>query len=105
MDVHITTLKNCLPTSKPAFGRFRVLPDKSAASFIEEGGRVISGEGKARRVLRGKNFSVWFDEENGQYRIRVVLKASDAAAAMMAQCDFEECINYIRRRDHEKECE
>lgn len=104
MDVHITTLANCLPASKPAFGRFRVLPEQHVASFIEEESKVvICGEGKSRRLLRGKNYSVWYNAEKNQYKVRITLKPSDLTAAMMAQCDFEECINFIKRREHEKD--
>ena len=103
VNVHITTIKNSLPTSKPAFGRFRVLPEQHVASFIEENGKVISGEGKSVRLLKGKNYSVWYDTERERYKIRIVVEPSERGADMMAACDFEECLNYIKRREHERE--
>ena len=103
VDLHITTRKNGLPTSKPAVGRFRVHPDQSAASFIEEEGKVIFGEGHSRRLMRGKGYSVWYDEKNERYLVRVTLKPTDKAYLMMAQCDFEECINFIEKKEHEKD--
>lgn len=104
VDVHITTLANSLPTSKPAFGRFRVLPEQHVASFIEEESKVvICGEPKSRRLLQGKGYSVWYNEEKNQYKVRITLKPSDLTAAMMAQCDFEECINFIEKKEHEKD--
>ncbi len=103
VNIHITTIKNSLPTSKPAFGRFRVQPDHSEASFIEENGKVISGEGKSVRLLKGKNYSVWYDTERERYKIRIVVEPSERGADMMAACDFEECLNYIKRREHERE--
>ena len=65
--------------------------------------KVISGEGKSVRLLKGKNYSVWYDTERERYKIRIVVEPSGRGADMMATCDFEECLNYIKRREHGRE--
>ena len=100
VDLSITTIKNSIPTSKPVTGRMRVSADMESASFVETDGKVILGEGKCVRVYRGQNCSVWHDAEKDEYRIRVTLKKVDNQSTMMAQCDFEECMNFIIRRKY-----
>jgi len=100
VDLSITTIKNSIPTSKAVTGRMRVSADMESATFVEEEGKVILSEGKCSRVYRGQNCSVWYDAEKDEYRIRVTLKKVDNPSTMMAQCDFEECLNYIIRRKY-----
>lgn len=98
VNLSVTTRKNALPTSKAVAGRFRLSPEMDTASFVEEEGlRVICGEPKTKRLMQGCGFSVRYAPEEETYIVRVTMKP-DPLAIKIATWNFEECINYIKRK-------
>ena len=97
-DIHITTIKNALPQEKPVAGKFQISDDCTAAVFKEEPDAVvIIGEAKGKRIMRGKNFSVWWRPEEDRYKICVFVN-NNAKSAILAESDLEECLNFIKGR-------
>lgn len=103
VELSVRTKKNRIPTSKPVAGRFRMSPDFDKAFFSEEEhASVIIGEGKTRRLFRRNTCSVRYNEEDEEYVIRIRVKTSKPGYDLMAECDFEECINYIKAKHYEE---
>ena len=96
VNLSLSTKGNSLPTSRAVAGRLRLTPDFEQASFVEENGTFICGEPKSRRVLKGKNCSVWYNPEKERYVIRVCVEKD--STPFTATCDFEECLNFLKRR-------
>ena len=98
VNLSVTTLKNALPVSKAVAGRFRLSPEWDTASFVEEEGtRVVCGEPKTRRLMAGNGYSVRYSPEEKKYIVRVTMQG-DPLSVTKATWNFEECINYIRRK-------
>lgn len=98
VDLMVTTKKNSLPTSKPVAGRFRLSPEMDTASFVEEDAVVIIGEPKSKRVMHGRTCAVYWHPEKERYSIRIAINPKDPRAKLIAELDFETCIDFIRRR-------
>ena len=101
--LNITAENATLQGKKVAAGRFHLAPDWDRASFVEEkGARVICGERNSHRLLQGNNCSVWWNSKKKRYTIRVSM-TPDMCGAIFAECDFEECLNYVKSRIHDGE--
>ena len=98
VDISITTKRNALPIEKPVAGRFRISEDCTMASFHEEDATIIFGEKKSERVMRGKHCAVYWDAEKKRYRISIIVDPSRPGFNVFAECDYEDCIQFIRRR-------
>ena len=97
-DIHITTIKNALPVSKPVAGKFQLSDDCSAAVFKEEeNATVIIGDRKSRRIMQGPRCAVYWNTEKERFKICISVLPT-RAATIVAECDFEECMNAISRR-------
>ena len=98
VNLSVTTKKNALPTSKAVAGRFRLSPEMDTASFVEEeSAKIFCGEPKTRRLMYGRGFSVRYAPEEETFIVRITMK-SDLLAITNATWNFEECINYIKRK-------
>lgn len=73
-------------------------PDMEEASF-EEQDFSFGCSGK-RRVFRKPNCSVWLDSD-GSYIIRLKFDPNDNHRYMHLECNFEECMNFIKSRIYE----
>ena len=103
VELSVKTKKNRIPTSKAVTGRFHMSPDCEKAFFSEEeNASVIIGEAKTRRLFRRNTCSVRYNEDDEEYVIRIRVKTSRPGYDLMAECDFEECINYIRAKHYEE---
>lgn len=98
VDISITTIKNALPQEKPIAGRFQLSDDCSAAVFKEEeNATVIIGESKSKRIMQGRRCAVYWNSEKERFKICISVPPTKAAV-IAAECDFEDCLNYIKRR-------
>ena len=97
VDISITTKRNALPIEKPVAGRFRISEDCTMASFHEEDATIIFGEKKSERVMRGKRCAVYWDSKKKRYRISILVDPSMPGFNVFAECDYEDCIRFIRR--------
>lgn len=103
VNLSVTTRKNALPTSKAVAGRFRLSPEMDTASFVEEEDtKVICGEPNTKRLMRGCGYSVRYDQKEEIYIVRVTMKPNPLAITN-ATWNFEECINYIKRKINENQ--
>ena len=102
-ELTISHRRKYLAEDKPLAGRILVNDlDNGKATFDEwEGATVICGEPKSRRVLQGKTCSVWWNPEKERYTIRISV-APNMDAAMLSECDYEECIAYVKRKIRER---
>ena len=98
VDISITTKNNALPT-KPVAGRFRIAPSCDVASFIEEDATIIFGESKRKRIMQGKHCAVYWNPEKGRYRISISIDPTQAGAFVLAECDYEDCVTCIKRKE------
>ena len=97
-DIHITTIKNALPQEKPVAGKFQISDDCSVAVFKEEeNATVIIGESKSKRIMQGQRCAVYWNSEKERFKICISVPPT-RAAVIAAECDFEDCLNTIRRR-------
>ena len=98
VDISITTIKNALPQEKPVAGKFQLSEDCSAAVFKEEeNASVIYGESKSKRIMQGRRCAVYWNPEKERFKICISVPPTKAAA-VVAECDFEECMKVICRR-------
>lgn len=98
VDISITTIKNALPQEKPVAGKFQLSEDCSAAVFKEEeNATVIIGESKSKRIMQGRRCAVYWNSEKERFKICISVPPTKAAA-VVAECDFEECMKTISRR-------
>ena len=98
VDISITTIKNALPQEKPVAGKFQLSEDCSAAVFKEEeNASVIYGESKSKRIMQGTRCAVYWNPEKERFKICISVPPTKAAA-IVAECDFEECMKTICRR-------
>ena len=98
VDISITTIKNALPQEKPIAGRFQLSDDCSAAVFKEEeNATVIIGESKSKRIMQGRRCAVYWNSEKERFKICISVPPTKAAV-IEAECDFEVCLIYIKRR-------
>lgn len=96
-DLTVTTKKNALPTRKPIAGRFKLSSDLGEASFEEDAnGIVIYGEPKSTCLFRRPRASVWWHPDKKEYKISI--RVPKDALLPLVECDYEECINFIKRR-------
>ncbi len=79
VDISITTIKNALPQEKP------------------ENATVIVGESKSKRIMQGRRCAVYWNPEKERFKICISVPPTKAAA-VVAECDFEECMKVICRR-------
>lgn len=93
----IESKKNCLPIGKGIFGFLKLRSDLAVAEFHEE---TLSGlfERKSIRLKRGRGYSVSFNPENNTYRITLSVHADDPDWFLLADDNFECCMNYIGKR-------
>ena len=97
-DIHITTIKNALPQEKPVAGKFQISDDCSVATFKEEeNAHIIIGPSKSKRIMQGRRCAVYWNTEKEQFKICISVPPT-RAAVIVAECDFEECLNAIKRR-------
>ena len=97
-DIHITTIKNMLPQEKPVAGKFQLSDDCSAAVFKEEeNAHVFVGESKSKRIMQGRRCAVYWNPEKERFKICISVPPTKAAV-IAAECDFEDCLNAIKRR-------
>ena len=98
VDISITTKRNALPIEKPVAGRFRLSPDCTAASFQEEeNATIIFGKGKSKRIMQGQRCAVYWNSEKERFKICISVPPT-RAGAVVAECDFEDCMKAISRR-------
>ena len=98
VDISITTIKNALPQEKPVAGKFQISEDCTAAVFKEEeNATVIIGESKSKRIMQGTRCAVYWNPEKERFKICISVPPTKAAA-VVAECDFEECMKVICRR-------
>lgn len=98
--LHVSASNAVLQGNKTATGRFSISGDWDEAVFTEQEGTLICGESKSRRVKKGKNYSIWWNPDKERYTVRIIVPP-DQRGALLAECDFEECINYIRMKINE----
>ena len=98
VDISITTKRNALPIEKPVAGRFRISENCSEATFCEEDATIIYGEKKSERVMRGRHCAVYWNREKGKYRISITIDPRQPGFNFLAECDFDDCLNAIKRR-------
>lgn len=97
-DIHITTIKNALPQEKPVAGKFQISDDCTVAVFKEEeNATVIIGESKSKRIMQGQRCAVYWNSEKERFKICISVPPT-RGAAVVAECDFEECMKAIMRR-------
>ena len=97
-DIHITTIKNVLPQEKPVAGKFQLSDDCSVAVFKEEeNATVIIGESKSKRIMQGSRCAVYWNPVKERFRICISVSPVKSAI-IAAECDFEDCLNAIKRR-------
>ena len=98
VDISITTIKNALPQEKPVAGKFQISEDCTAAVFKEEeNATVIIGESKSKRIMQGTRCAVYWNPEKERFKICISVPPNKADA-IVAECDFEECMKTICRR-------
>ena len=98
VDISITTIKNALPQDKPVAGKFQISDDCTAAVFKEEkNATIIIGESKSKRIMQGQRCAVYWNPEKERFKICISVPPT-RAAAIVAECDFEECMKAIKRR-------
>lgn len=98
VDISITTKKNALPTMKPVAGRFRLSKGLDTASFVEdEDATVIVGVRNGRRIRQGKDCSVYWNPVKEEFRMHLTI-GNDSRSIILAECNFEDCLNFIKRR-------
>lgn len=101
VDISITTIKNSLPQEKPVAGKFQISEDCTVAMFKEEeNATVIIGKGKSKRIMQGRRCAVYWNPEKERFKICISVPPT-RAAAVVAECDFEECMKAISRRMNE----
>ena len=89
--------KGGLQLEKPIAGRLRVNEEMDEADFWEEeGATVIYGEPNTKRLMQGNHCSVWWNKKKKRYVIRVTCDPN--YSPVIAECDFENCMNFIKRR-------
>ncbi len=93
----VDTRKNVAPNGKLMAGKLSVDEEGEKANFKEEeGASVIYGEAHTKRLMRGKNCSVHWHDEKKKYLIRIYVDPNVSPA--QPEWDFEECMNFIRRK-------
>ena len=98
VDISITTIKNALPQEKPVAGKFQISDDCTVAVFKEEeNATVIIGESKSKRIMQGRRCAVYWNSEKERFKICISVPPT-RGAAVVAECDFEECMKAIIRR-------
>ena len=79
-------------------GKFQISEDCTAAVFKEEkNATVIIGESKSKRIMQGQRCAVYWNSEKERFKICISVPPT-RAAVIAAECDFEDCLNTIRRR-------
>lgn len=93
----VTTKNNRLPEKKPAVGRLLVEAMEGRASFEEEeDARIISGEPKGVRVMRGRNAAVYWRPEENRFKISVFV-SKEKSQVLDAELATEECFSFIKQ--------
>lgn len=93
----IDSKKNILPIGKGIFGFLKLRSDLSVAEFKEEWPSVLF-ERKSIRLRHGRGFNVSFNPENNTYRITISINAGTPDWYLVADENFEECINYVEKK-------
>lgn len=93
----IDSKKNILPIGKGIFGFLKLKHDLSSAEFKEENPTCLY-ERKSIRLKRGRGFHVSFNPENNTYRITISVNADTPDWYLVADENFEECINFVEKR-------
>ena len=93
----VDTKKNILPIGKGIFGFLKLKHDLSSAEFKEETPTCLY-ERKSIRLKRGRGFYVSFNPENNTYRITISVNADTPDWYMVADENFEHCLNFVERR-------
>ena len=89
--------KNILPIGKGIFGFLKLKHDLSSAEFKEETPTCLY-ERKSIRLKHGRGFYVSFNPENNTYRITISVNADTPDWYMVADENFEHCLNFVERR-------
>ncbi len=93
----VTTRKNALPEKKPAVGRLLVAAQEGRASFEEdEDARIVSGDPKGVRVMRGRNAAVYWRPEEDRFKICVFV-SKEKSKVLDAELATEECFSFIKQ--------
>lgn len=99
ITLSVNTRKNAAPNGKLMAGRLEVDEDGIEASFTEEAGEVaVFRERHARRIMRGRNCSVWWSPVDEKYKIHLTVDPEEKMCLTKAQWNAESCINAISRR-------
>ncbi|MBR6032992.1 MAG: hypothetical protein IKP36_13720 [Bacteroidaceae bacterium] len=99
VSLSVTTKKNATPEGKLLAGRLNVHKNAEKADFTEEEGAVvIYGEPKSKRIMQGRTCAVYWNPEKKQYLVRIRIDTGRKDPKLIAELDFEECMNFIGRR-------
>ena len=93
----IDSKKNILPIGKGIFGFLKLKHDLSSAEFKEDWPSVLF-ERKSIRLRHGRGFNVSFNPENNTYRITISVNADTPDWYLVADENFEHCLNFVERR-------
>jgi len=98
VDISITTKRNALPVSRPVAGKFRLGATLEKASFVEEeDAKVIIGGSNTERIRRGRDCSVYWNPVKEEFRMHLTI-GNNSRSIILAECNFEDCIDFIKRR-------
>ena len=99
ITLSVDTKKNAVPNGKLMAGRLSVDENGFEANFEEEEGAVaVFKERNAKRIMRGKNCSVWWNPVDEVYKVHLTINPEEKMCLSKAEWNAEDCINFIKRR-------
>ena len=99
ITLSVDTRKNVAPNGKLMAGRLSVDEDGEKANFKEEQGEVaVFKERSAKRIMRGKNCSVWWSPVDEKYKIHLTIDPEEKMCLSKAEWNAEECLNFVSRK-------
>ena len=94
----VMTEKNVLPAGKTLFGSLKIGKDLANARFREEPYPFETILRKSFRLKQGKGYTLSFNPEKNMYRITISVNADTPDWYMVADENFEHCLNFVERR-------